>query len=453
MSDTDNLFDEFASVSSKQWKQKIQVDLKGADYNKTLLSHTLEGITIKPFYHSDNFRKLDIHENNSEFQICQTIFIHDEKVANFLAKDALKRGANSIQFIANKPFELKTVLDGLNTTTLFFQFLFLDLDFILKLLKSKKKQIFFVNIDLIGNLIKTGNWFFNKKKDHEILRSILQKESDQICFLGVDAAQYQNAGANVVQQVAYALSHANEYLNFISEHKINSVKKINFSFGIGSNYFFEIGKLRAFRYLWNQLLKEYNLSIEINIFVQPTFRNKTLYDYNVNMLRTTSENMSGILGGADTISNISYDTLFHKKNEFGERIARNQLIILKEESNIKSESFTKGSYYIEDLTYEIAEKALQIFKDIEKNGGFVKQIFKGTIQRKINENAQKEQDMFDTGKLVLLGTNKYPNEKDKMNNDLEIYPFLKVKKKETEIQPIIAKRLSEKLEKERIEKE
>jgi len=96
---------------------------------------------------------------------------------------------------------------------------------------------------------------------------------------------------------------------------------------------------------------------------------------------------------------------------------------------------------------------LQIFKDIEKNGGFVKQIFKGTIQRKINENAQKEQDMFDTGKLVLLGTNKYPNEKDKMNNDLEIYPFLKVKKKETEIPPIIAKRLSEKLEKERIEKE
>ena len=171
------------------------------------------------------------------------------------------------------------------------------------------------------------------------------------------------------------------------------------------------------------------------------------------MLRTTSENMSGILGAANTISNVSYDALFHKKNEFGERIARNQLVILKEESKIQDGNLAKGSYYIEDLTYEIAEKALQIFKDIEKNGGFVSQLFKRTIQRKIHENALKEQALFDSGELVLLGTNKYPNANDNMNNDMEIYPFLKTNKKQTEIQSIIAKRLSEKLEKERIEKE
>ena len=453
MSNLDNLFDEFSSVSSKQWKQKIQVDLKGADYNKTLLTHTLEGITIKPFYHSDSYRELDIPKSNEEFKICQTLFINDEKTANFYAKDALKRGANSIQFIANKPFDFKTVLDGLNTPTLYFQFLFLDLEFITDLINTNKEHTLFLNIDLIGNLAKTGNWFISNQKDHEVLKTLMDNQRTNIYVLGVDVSLYQNAGANTVQQIAYALAHANEYLNFINEQKIDSVKKIHFNFSIGSNYFFEIGKLRAFQYLWNQLLKEYNLDIEANVFVQPTLRNKTLYDHHVNMLRTTSESMSAILGGADTISNVSYDALFHKKNEFGERIARNQLIILKEESKIQNGNIAKGSYYIEDLTYEIAEKALQIFKDIEKNGGFVSQLFKGTIQRKIHENAQKEQELFDSGELVLLGTNKYPNTNDEMNNELEIYPFLKTNKKQTEIQPIIAKRLSEKLEKERIEKE
>ncbi|MEN8187855.1 MAG: methylmalonyl-CoA mutase family protein, partial [Bacteroidota bacterium] len=132
---------------------------------------------------------------------------------------------------------------------------------------------------------------------------------------------------------------------------------------------------------------------------------------------------------------------------------RNQLIVLKEESKIRNGDIAEGSYYIEELTYEIAEKALLIFKDIEKSGGFVKQLFDGTIQRKIAENAKKEQVLFDSGKLVLLGTNKYPNPEDKMEDELEIYPFVNKKKHQTAIQPIIPKRLSEKLEKERMEKE
>ncbi len=448
-----NLFEEFPSVSSKQWKQKIQFDLKGVDYNKTLLTHTLEGITIKPFYHADSFKQIDIPPTPDEFKICQSIFISNEKTANFLAKDAIKRGANSILFISNKAFDSKIILEGLHVASIYFQLSFLDLKFILKLVNSNKESTLFLNIDLIGNLAKTGNWFFNNQKDHKILKEILQINNSNTHVFGVDVSIYQNAGTNTVQQVAYALAHANEYLNFINENRIDSVKMIPFIFSMGSNYFFEISKLRAFRYLWNLLLKKYKFEIEANIFAQPTLRNKTLFDPHVNMLRTTSENMSAILGGSNTINNFSFDAVFRKKNEFGERIARNQLIILKEESKIKNGNLAKGSYYIEDLTYEIAEKALHIFKDIEKNGGFVKQLFKGSIQRKINENAQKEQDLFDTGKLVLVGTNKYPDLKEKIGDDLEIYPFLKRKKKQTEIQPVLAKRLAEKVEKERIKKE
>jgi methylmalonyl-CoA mutase len=172
------------------------------------------------------------------------------------------------------------------------------------------------------------------------------------------------------------------------------------------------------------------------------------------MLRTTTECMSAILGGADTVSNISYDSVYHKKNEFGERISRNQLLILKEESYfINASEYAEGSYYIESLTKEISEKALAIFKDIEKGGGFLKQLKEGTIQRKIKESADKEQAQFDKGELVLLGTNKHPNMDDKMNDTIELYPFVKTKPRKTLIPPVIARRLAEKMEQERLNDE
>ena len=287
----DFLFDEFQSVSAKQWKQKIQFDLKGADYNTSLLTETNEGITIKPFYHSDQFKQLDIPKSQSDFKICQAIFVKHEKIANQLAVNALKKGADAIKFIAERPFDIKVLFKDLTSQNIqiHFQLQFLNEAFILGLLDLISNKNVFFNIDLIGNLTKTGNWFYNRKEDHEILKSLLRRSDKNTGILGVDVSIYQNAGANTVQQIAYALAHANEYLNFNHENGINSVKNINFNFAIGNNYFFEIAKLRAFKYLWNLLLKEYNLDIKANIFVQPSLRNKTLYDFNVNMLRTTTE--------------------------------------------------------------------------------------------------------------------------------------------------------------------
>jgi len=164
--------------------------------------------------------------------------------------------------------------------------------------------------------------------------------------------------------------------------------------------------------------------------------------------------MAAILGGANGIANLAYDALYHKDNEFGDRIARNQLLVLKHESYFdKVNNAADGSYYIETLTEQLAEKALELFKDIEKNGGLISQLIEGTIQRKINESAQKEQELFDSGKEVLLGTNKYPNKNDQMKNDLELYPFLKQNSRKTLVTPIIEKRLPEKLEQERLSQE
>ena len=172
------------------------------------------------------------------------------------------------------------------------------------------------------------------------------------------------------------------------------------------------------------------------------------------MLRTTSECMSAILGGSNTISNVSYDALYHKSNEFGERIARNQLLVLQKEAYLsEAQEVAKGTYYIENIEKQLAEKALEVFKQLEKNGGFLSQLKKGTIQNKIEESAHKEQKQFDENQITLLGTNKLPNKNDMMKENLEIYPFLKNNNSKTLIPPILQRRLSEQHEQKRLDTE
>ena len=445
------LFNEFKETTAAEWKQKIQVDLKGADYNETLLWKTDEGITVKPFYTKYDQTNSKINLPKKGFNVCQSIFVEDEKKANTFAIDSLKRGAKSIEFKVKNIFDYKVLLKDLDlkNTLLYFNLKFLNADFIIELSKFIASKKCYFNIDIIGNLTNEGNWFKNLESDHKELEKIINTVDNSIC---VNTATYQNGGANITQQLAYALAHANEYLNYFGE-KI--VSKIHFNFSVGSNYFFEIAKLRAFRILWASLLKEYSFKDEqVHIFSQPGLRNKTLYDYNVNMLRTTSECMSAILGGSDTVSNISYDDVFHISNEFGERISRNQLLILQQESELQeAQNFADGAYYIETITQQLSQNALEIFKSIEKGGGFLKQLKEGIIQRKIKESAEKEQEKFDKGELVLLGTNKIQNEKDIMKNDLELFPFVKIRNNQTLILPIIQKRLAEKLEQERLQDE
>lgn len=227
-----------------------------------------------------------------------------------------------------------------------------------------------------------------------------------------------------------------------------------FLISTGSEYFFEIAKIRALRHLWELLAQAYGFSGKCKIIASPTLRNKTLYDYNTNMLRTTTESMAGILGGADLICNLPYDALYHNENDFAARIARNQLLLLRHESYFSSVSNpADGSYYIESLTDQLGQKALELFKTIEKGGGFLSQLQAHTIQKKIIESAEKEQKAFDKGDRILVGTNKYPNTEDRMQEILEKNPFRTMRKVQTRIAPILAKRLSESNERKRLEDE
>lgn len=451
-----NLFEDFDPVSSKQWKQKIQFELDGADYNESLVWNSPEDIKVKPFYHRDDFSKTTTAATKaSQFKICQNIFVFDVEKSVERALDSLKRGAESLRFtIENESVDIQKLLEKLplENTAIHFDLKFLSVAFISKVntIVEQKKATVFYNLDPIGQLAKEGNWFVTKEKDNFETLRLLSKTTRESSLISINAALYQNAGANIVQQIAYSLAHANEYLN-----RIPTIHQaIVFEVAVGSNYFFEIAKLRALRLLFQLIAKEYYHDKDCHILVTPTKRNKTLYDYNINMLRTTTECMSAILGGADAIANLSYDSIYHKNNEFGDRIARNQLLILKNESYFdKVNNPADGSYYIETLTQQLAEKALTLFKEIEANGGFLKQLNDGIIKRKIQESADKEQQLFDSGKEILIGTNKYLNPKDKMKEQIELYPFVKIKPRKTLITPIIEKRLAEKLEQERLETE
>lgn len=446
-----HLFDEFENVSPQTWKTKIQADLKGASYNETLLWKTNEGITVKPFYTEEDrtLDQIDLPKNG--FKICQTIEVSKVKKANYLAIDALKRGANSLEFILREPVNIKTLLANIETkdVLVFFKLQFLSSEFTKKISKYVDTKNCFFNIDIIGNFSSTGNWFHNYKADHQEIKNILEETNN---FLAVNTSIYQNAGANIPQQLAYSLAHANEYLNYFGPE---IAKHIHFNVAIGNNYFFEIAKLRALRLLWKSLLNEYNSQeIRALIFSKPSLRNKTLYDYNINMLRTTSECMSGILGGSDVISNQPYNKTFQKSDEFGERISRNQLLILQQESKLKeAQNIADGTYYIENITRQLASKSLDIFKQIEKGGGFLKQLKNGVIQKKIKESARKEQEQFNNEEFILLGTNKIQNPNDKMGTIINSNSFVKSRKEKTLIEPIIQYRLAEQLEKNRLKKE
>ena len=290
-----SLFSDFEGVSSKAWKQKIQVDLKGADYNETLIWKTHEGIDVKPFYHADQFNGFSDSPSSKDedWKICQAIIVNKAEEANAKAIDAINRGAEAILFIVSSESvsseELLKDID-IDKVSIDIKCSFLSIP----LSQSFHRKNVIIQNDIIGHLAKTGNWFNNLKEDHDQFETIV-KENNQLC---INLDLYQNAGANIVQQLAYGLAHTNEYLNHF-EKILDSNKKqdlaITFNVAIGSNYFFEIAKLRALRILWASLASEYGFNTNCRIKVTPSKRNKTVYDYNVNMLRTTTECMSAVL--------------------------------------------------------------------------------------------------------------------------------------------------------------
>ena len=453
------ILDEFSKIDSKLWNKKIKDDLKKLGHSNITSYNSKENIKIKPFYTSDdlnNLKNADSYYPDS-WTICQNISADNSSVANIKALELINKGAESINFIIqNNSIRFKDLLKNIDIEKieLFFKIEFHSNSFLKSLndiIKSSSNS-FNISFDPIGSFAKTGGWKSSMNEDLDKLNNninILEKFNNVII---VNSGLYQNSGANIFEEIAFTLGHANEYLNHFNGKCAN---KIAFNISMGSNYFFEIAKLKALRFLWSKITKEYNNEITFpHIIAKPSKRNKTIIDYNNNILRTTTECMSAILGGANTISNITYDSIFKNKNEYSEKIALNQLLIIKHETHIdKVKNAADGSYYINNIANTIAEESLKIFKDIENRGGFISALEKNIIQKRIGKSHKIEQELFNNNKEKLLGINIFTDLNQKFKSEINKPIFTKSNTRNTKIKPISEIRLAEEIELSRIKNE
>jgi len=362
------------------WEKLVQKQLKTDSIYEILQKENLENIDVKPYY-----------QNNSETKILPKVEESTHLVAEY------QEGSEEQAFA----FLLNENVDNL-----------------------EEKAVFINNPDLAEHILtEESNRYFslidvfsedkNAKINEHLAGELLSKAFDrQIC---VDVSLHQNAGASIIQQLAFALAKSKE---LIEKFGSEILEKLVFRFAIGSNYFFEIAKIRAFKYLFNQLSKEFDKDLIPYIFAETSFRNKAKNDADNNLIRSTLELASAMIGGTDAVFSNNYQ--LENQTELSKEISFKQQIVLAYESIINVfEDATSGSYFVEDITQQFAEKSWQLFLEIEEKGGYLESLKSGEIQKIIFEQAMKEQNWVEEGKIKIIGVNLYPKlEKKKSAEEL-----------------------------------
>lgn len=417
--------ENFKQLNPQEWKLKVQAELAGLDYNEVLVWDTAEGIQIKPVYTQEDVKQtVSPIETTKDWKIIGRFLPDSHQDTSYLyglkiKDDQTDKAANLPEYLdlfweTESPFEF---LSGRNFSSL--------------------KNLQYLSLDVLGHFAQTGNWYQSQEEDLALVKKALDEKSFEKS-IEVDASLFQNAGANHVLQLALAVAHAVEYVERLGE---KAAPKLYFKVAVGGNYFFEIAKLRALRHLWELILSEYNSDTEVFIYAESSLRNKSLLDVDNNLIRSGLETASAVQGKADVIYVFPYDEM-DSPTEFSEELASKQQLLLQKESYFdKVMDPVAGAYFVENLTELMSRNALDLFKKIEEEGGFLKGLFDGRIQKMIQKSAEKEQTAFDENELILIGVNKFRNPNDQPKQ---------VEKKEnpvrTLIQPIIKKRLAEKTE-------
>jgi len=455
------LFSEFQDVSTSVWEDQIMKDLKGADYTKKLIWKTDEGFAVKPYYRSEDLGQIAwlkalpgsfpfVRGNKvsgNEWLVRQEISVTDIKQANEKALEILMKGVDSLGFELdrNKNYsleELEQLLKNIRADIAELNFYctgqHLELVRMIELLVKKYNRPLdaikaSINYDPLARFVRRGVWYKSEEEDIQLAFELIKASETlpQFKVIGVNGHIFANAGATIVQEMAYTLSLGSEYLNRLTDKGLfvgEITPKMKFNLAVGPNYFMEIAKLRAYRLLWAHITNAYGLNDANNgrmfMHVTNTTNNLSLYDPYVNMLRTTTSSMSAILGGADSLTVLPFNIPFEKPTDFAERIARNQQLILKEESYFdKVADPAAGSYYIESLTASLVTEAWSLFMAIQGEGGYVAALKNGTIQGQIEESACKRDMHIATRRDSILGVNQYanPTEKLKINPTQDVF--------------------------------
>ena len=454
--DNTNLFDEFPPVSTEMWEEKIKQDLKGADYEKKLIWNTYEGIKIKPYYRAEHIQQLNYQEalpgeypyvrgykdTSNIWRIREEIIVKDVKKANAEALKAISRGATALSFkVKELAFEeeMAQLLKGINMEEIAVHFFSSHSYSILAdlLIEHVKKSGFDAlklrgsfNFDSVSYYLLHGEYYNSKEDNFNEAAALIKYMKTHLPLfkvLNINGIHFFNAGATAVQELAYVLASANEYLAQMSDRGLDMddvCGDIQLTFGIGSNYFMEIAKLRAARMLWTRIAEQYKPqnpeSLKVAIHATTGMWNKSVYDPYVNLLRLTTECMSAAIGGANAITVLPFNNTYKETDEFSARIARNIQIILKEESYLdKVIDPAAGSYYIESLTDEIAQISWNKFREIEEAGGMLTLMENGSVKKDIDKVAAQRNIDIAMRKTPILGTNIFPNLKETMLDEYQ----------------------------------
>lgn len=448
-SNDEKLFTDFPPVSTPEWEAVIAKDLKGADYNKKLVWRTHEGFSVRPYYRSEDLNGMPTvhakpgkfpylrgkHEKGNPWLIRQDFDVNLDKPteANTKAHELLSKGVESLGFRLDLQSEptldsITRLLKGIDLHAVEINFTggtptIKVLPFIIQYIEQSRYKADRVRVTVdyspLTNLALNGKFCCDKDSSYEGLENALKQAESYPCIrvIGINGHIFHNSGSSSVQELGFSLAMANDYIQDLQEKgfTIDQIApKIRFNLAVGSSYFMEIAKFRAARLLWAKMTEAYQPSTEeakkLSIHAETSRWNMTVYDPYINMLRTTTESMSAVISGVDSLNVLPFNTPFSKPDGFSERIARNQQILLREESYFgKVADPAAGSYYIETLTLSIAQHAWDLFLEVDQLGGFRKAFMQGFIQNKIAEVANKRDMNIATRRETILGTNQFPN--------------------------------------------
>ncbi len=438
----EKLFTQFPPVSYYTWRAKVDADLKGVPFEKKLVWRTNEGFTVQPMYQRGDIADLKTTDSlpgefpfvrgtrtDNNWLTRQEIIPVDAAEANKVALDVLGKGVNSLGFTIKEVSEenVAAMLAGIDLEKV-------EVNFTTCPRKAAELAKVLVEYLKKNGLEKTfrGSIDYNPFKrafrhgtevDAAAIKSegvamlALVKDVPGLRCLAVDSVLFNNSGAYIFQELGYALAWGAEWLTLLTEAGVSAdevASRIKFNMGISSNYFMELAKFRAARMMWAQIVKQYapagDDACKMMAHAVTSQFNQTIYDAHVNLLRSQTEAMSAALAGVDSITVTPFDMPYKTPDEFSERIARNQQLLLKEESHLdKVVDPAGGSYYVETLTVSIAQEAWKLFLDVEEKGGFVACVNAGEIQAAVNASSVKRHQDMARRKEILLGTNQFPN--------------------------------------------
>ncbi|MBQ0072573.1 MAG: methylmalonyl-CoA mutase small subunit [Prevotella sp.] len=449
MSNTkEKLFGEFQAPTTQEWLDKIEVDLKGADFQKRLVWKTPEGFSVQPFYRKEDVEKLQTPESlpgeypfvrgnkkdDNVWYIRQEIDAADAKEANAKALDVLNKGIDSLSFnIPGKAVSAEFVeqlLDGIYCDIVEVNFNTckchtLELAQILAAYFDKKgydksKVVGSIDFDPLEKMLMKGKDVEAKIAEAPAIIEAMKEYPNFRC-VSVNSVSLNNSGAYCMQELGYALAWGNEYLQQLVDAGVEptvAAKSIKFNMGVSENYFMEIAKFRAGRMLWAEIVKQYepkcDCACQMIVNAVTSKYNMTVFDAHVNLLRSQTETMSAALGSVHSIVVTPFDAAYETPNDFSERIARNQQLLLKEECHFDTVvDPSAGSYYIEELTTSLAKEAWKVFIKVEDEGGFLAAVKAGAVQDDINATNDKRHTMAAQRREFILGTNQFPNFNEK----------------------------------------